>query len=201
MSADSVTDICNIALTQIGVDLISDVSEETLEARLCNARYEDTRDACLRSQPWNFATVYTTLAKTGVTPAWRYTYEYILPADCLRVVEIADLGDQYELAADRRLLTNWDSPLNVKYTSRVTDVTLMDASFKQAWATLMASELALAISKDAARAKALYNLYREKLADARFYGATERGPEHFQVEGYLGARQAGPYNVPSRTEY
>jgi hypothetical protein len=201
MAASSVTDICNMALTQIGVDLISDVTEETLEARLCNARYEDTRDACLRAQPWNFATVYTTLATTATTPAWRYTYQYELPADCLRVIELGDLSYQYELAADRKLLTNCQAPLSIKYTKKVTDVTLMDESFKQAWATLLASELTLAISKDGPRARTLYELYREKMADARFYGATERGPEHFQTEHYLGARQGGPFNVPSRTEY
>lgn len=201
MAADSVTDICNMALSQIGVGLISDVTEDTPEAVICNARYADLRNACLRAHPWNFATKYATVAKTTSTPAWRWSFEYVLPADCLRVLELADVGDQYELVSGRKLLSNHDSPLNLKYTSEVQDPSLMDASFKQAWATLMASELSISISKDSARATALYNLYREKLTDARFYESLEKGPEQLASGTYLEARQVGPFTVGTRNQY
>lgn len=201
MSADSVTDVCNMALSQIGVELISDVSEDSLEARMCNARHADLRDACLRAHPWNFATTFAKIAKTTNTPAWRWSYEYVLPADCLRVLELYDIRDQYEIVSNRRLYSNHDSPLKVKYTAQVTDPSLMDISFKQAWATLLAAELALAVSRDSKRAQALHGLYREKLADARFYESTEKGPEQFAVGTYLDARQGGPFTVDTRIPY
>ena len=201
MAASSITDICNMALTQIGVDLISDVSEDSFEARMCNARYEDTRDACLRAHPWNFATKYTTLAKTVNAPAWRWSYEYQLPAAYIRVLEMYDLGDQFEIVAGNLLYSNYDSPLKLKYTAKITDPSKMDESFKQAWATFLAAELALSISKDENRSKFLYDTFERKMSDARFYESVEKGPEQFHVGAYIRARQNGASEVPTQIDY
>ena len=47
--------ICANALRRLGDDPITSLTDDTERARLCNAFYEDARDACLRSHPWNFA--------------------------------------------------------------------------------------------------------------------------------------------------
>ena len=49
----SVVDICNGALNQLGASTILSLTEDSKNARLCNARYTQVRDSLFRSHPWN----------------------------------------------------------------------------------------------------------------------------------------------------
>lgn len=49
----SVVQICNGALNQLGASTILTLTEDSKNARLCNARYENVRDAVFRHHPWN----------------------------------------------------------------------------------------------------------------------------------------------------
>ena len=49
----SVVDICNGALNQLGATTILSLTEDSKNARLCNARFSEVRDAVFRSHPWN----------------------------------------------------------------------------------------------------------------------------------------------------
>ena len=59
----SVTDIYNQALANLGVTrYVSDTTDQTLEAEVCNQWYEQVRDELLRSADWPFARRRVTLA-------------------------------------------------------------------------------------------------------------------------------------------
>ena len=47
----SVVDICNGALNQLGASTILSLTEDSKNARLCNARYTQVRDSLFRSHP------------------------------------------------------------------------------------------------------------------------------------------------------
>ena len=49
----SVVQICNGALNQLGASTILTLTEDSKNARLCNARFENVRDAVFRHHPWN----------------------------------------------------------------------------------------------------------------------------------------------------
>jgi hypothetical protein len=49
--------ICNTALNRLGANTITSFTENSKEARLCNAEYEGIRDQVLRSHPWNCACI------------------------------------------------------------------------------------------------------------------------------------------------
>ena len=49
----SVVDICNGALNQLGATTILSLTEDSKNARLCNQRFTQVRDAVFRSHPWN----------------------------------------------------------------------------------------------------------------------------------------------------
>ena len=51
----SEVDICNRALSKLGAARITSLTEDSVNARACNAMYESVRDAELRAHPWNFA--------------------------------------------------------------------------------------------------------------------------------------------------
>ena len=73
----SVVDICNGALNQLGATTILSLTEDSKNARLCNARYTQVRDALFRSHPWNCLQKRVQLAADTTAPAWGFTSAYI----------------------------------------------------------------------------------------------------------------------------
>jgi hypothetical protein len=73
------TKICNMALTRLGHDQISSLTENTKGASLCSLHYDVCRDALLRAHPWNFAIARAALAQEATTPNHEYSYRYTLP--------------------------------------------------------------------------------------------------------------------------
>ena len=51
----TVVGLCNLALTRLGHNQISSLSENSKGATLCTLHYPQVRDALLRAHPWNFA--------------------------------------------------------------------------------------------------------------------------------------------------
>lgn len=91
MSARSVVDVCNVALSTAGARAsISNLAENSPEARMCQLHYDLSLSVVLRSAHWNFARKQVALAvlkdatKTppdSVPTPWLYSYA--LPADCV----------------------------------------------------------------------------------------------------------------------
>ena len=86
----SVVQICNGALNQLGASTILTLTEDSKNARLCNARFENVRDAVFRHHPWNCLQKRLALPADTETPAWGFTKQFTLPADCLRLLRIFD---------------------------------------------------------------------------------------------------------------
>jgi hypothetical protein len=115
----SVVDICNGALNQLGATTILSLTEDSKNARLCNARYTQVRDALFRSHPWNCLQKRVELAADTDTPAWGFSSQYTLPADCMRLLRILDFDSNYKVEG-RKILSNASS-MKILYVSRVTD--------------------------------------------------------------------------------
>ena len=111
MGAVTVTDICNQGLAGCGArSTITNILENSNEARKCLLFFDTTRDELLRAAQWNFSCVtdYLTLIKaavgtpenpatasnTGVPwspvnqPAVPWLYSYATPPDSVRVWEV-----------------------------------------------------------------------------------------------------------------
>lgn len=78
-------DICNIALQNLGANIISDLNEDTVEARACNLRYDIVRRAVLASTLWNFASKRVTLSKSTSSPVFGFENVFHLPSDFIRM--------------------------------------------------------------------------------------------------------------------
>jgi len=101
----STVDICNGALNQLGASTIISLTEDSKNARLCNARYTQVRDSLFRSHPWNCLQKRVQLASDTATPAWGFSYQFTLPADCLRVLRIEDYDSDYKIEG-RKIVSN-----------------------------------------------------------------------------------------------
>ena len=167
----SVVDICNGALNQLGASTILTLTEDSKNARLCNARFTQVRDAVFRSHPWNCLQKRVQLAADTDTPAWGFTKQYTLPADCLRVLTILDYDADYKIEG-RKILTD-NSTMKILYISRIEDPNEYDELLRETLSAALAADIAYAVTSSNPTASNMYNLFQDKLKDARFVDSTE----------------------------
>lgn len=150
-------DIGNMALSRLGTRAtITNLTENSTEARFINTWYATIRDDLLRAADWNFNRVYLSLAESG-TPPDRWAYSYAYPSDCLKIWSF-DIGlpsymqtipPLYEVASDgtNRLIYTNLSPATAVYCQRVLDPNRMDPEFVTAFAVALAAAVAMPITQ------------------------------------------------------
>lgn len=168
MATSEVT-ICNLALGKLGAGTIIDLDEESTEARVCRLHYAQTRDEVLRSHRWNFAIKPETLVKSATPPTLWWAFQYALPTDCLRVLEMNawDMSKRHGVweVEGRYLVTNADTA-QIRYIRRITDCNLFDSLFVEALALRLASKIAMPVNGSSSIAGALLTEY-EKVTGGR----------------------------------
>jgi len=194
----SVVGICNIALSNIGDEKISSLTDNNDRARACNLRYEDTRDAVLRAHPWNAATTRVELAVSTDAPVWGFTYKYALPSDCLRVLDVYDYTVPFSIEG-RFLLTN-NSTAKLKYIARITDPNVYDILLQQAIGIRLAAEIAEALTGRTELKQEMYNKYLLILSEARGVDSQEKGmPMVIEANDFINARFDTSYLLNTST--
>ena len=167
----SVVDICNGALNQLGATTILSLTEDSKNARLCNSRYTQVRDALFRTHPWNCLQKRIQIAADSTAPAWGFSYAYTLPADCLRLLKILDYDSNYKVEG-RKILSNTSS-MKILYVGRVTDPNEYDELLRETLSASLGADIAFGVTSNNQTATNMYNLFKEKLRDARFVDSTE----------------------------
>ena len=186
----SVVDICNGALNQLGASTILSLTEDSKNARLCNARYTQVRDSVFRSHPWNCLQKRVQLPADTATPAWGFSYQYTLPADCLRVLRILDYDSDYKVEG-RKIVTN-NSSMKLLYVARITDPNEYDELLRETLSAALAADIAYAVTSSNPLTQNMYNLFKDKLKEARFVDATE-GQNTIQENGMADVIDAGTF--------
>ena len=167
----SVVDICNGALNQLGATTILSLTEDSKNARLCNSRYTQVRDGVFRSHPWNCLQKRVEIAADTTAPAWGFSYAYTLPADCLRLLRILDYDSNYKVEG-RKILSNTSS-MKILYIARITDPNEYDELLRETLSASLAADIAFAVTSNNTTATNMYNLFQDKLKDARVVDSTE----------------------------
>jgi len=167
----STVDICNGALNQLGATTILSLTEDSKNARLCNSRFTQVRDGVFRSHPWNCLQKRIELAQDTTAPAWGFKYAYTLPADCLRLLRILDYDSNYKVEG-RKILSNTSS-MKILYIGRITDPNEYDELLRETLSAALGADIAFAVTSNNQTASNMYNLFQDKLRDARFVDSTE----------------------------
>ena len=186
----SVVEICNGSLNQLGATTILSLTEDSKNARLCNQRYYQVRDAVFRSHPWNCLQKRVELAADTDAPAWGFSFAYTLPADCLRLLRILDYDSNYKVEG-RKILSNTSS-MKILYVSRVTDANEYDESLRETLSAALGADIAFGVTSNNQTAQNMYQLFQDKLRDARFVDSTE-GQNIDQDLGMTDAIDAGSF--------
>lgn len=86
----SKTDICNLALSHLGIskEIANVTTEQSAEAKACRRFYDVARQAVLKDYSWPFASKYFVLNLIEENPndEWDFLYRY--PNDCLLIRRI-----------------------------------------------------------------------------------------------------------------
>ena len=185
--ATSVVQIVNNALVKLGANAILSLTEDSEAARAANLIYEQIRDAVLRDHVWNFAKKRIELAKDSDTPAFEFSFQYTLPSDCLRVLQMEDLDMIYKIESGK-LLTD-ESPAKILYVSRVEDVNLFDSMFVEALSARISAESAVTLAESNSLYQNMMEMYQRKILDARSMDAQESGgQDEIVADTWLGSR-------------
>jgi len=195
----SVVDICNEAMDLLGAATITSLTENSKEARLCNRRFETVRDAVLRAHNWNVAIVRKQLAKDSDSPAFGFTNQFTLPTDpyCLRVISLHtanvdndispyDVQSMFKIEG-RKVLTD-EGTCRIIYVGRITDTEQYDSLLSSTIAHKLASETAYAITGSTTVAQQIFQLYQQRLSEARSMDAIEGKPDRIITEDFTNIR-------------
>ena len=194
------TDICNMALSNLGKGMIANMEEGIEDARACKLFYETTRREVLREFPWGFAHRIERLAVVDADiPGWSHAYGY--PAKGLKINNVfsdANSGryeryDVVNIGSSTKVIVANCSPCYADFTWDVKDPELMDDLFIQGFAHLLASKMAMRLTGNPQLGQNEYQLYRARIMQAQLQDAREQEPHTIFESSYIAARKGWDY--------
>ena len=152
-------EICNMALARIGVgQRISALDDPSEAAIQCATFYQQALEQALSAAMWSFATKRYALGVSSIDPPAEWFYRYSYPADCLfarfiedgRRVRREDESIPFSVEGDgttagKSILCDQPDAILV-YTWNVSNPVLFTPWFVDAFAWLLAAEIAMPLS-------------------------------------------------------
>jgi hypothetical protein len=180
--------ICNLALQKLGASRITSLTENSANARSCNACYELIRDAEIRRYAWNFAKTRTTLAPDAETPDFDFDYAFTLPPDCLRVLPPSRNDLDWSIESGK-ILTNDGDTLEIIYLKRVEDEALFDPAFVEAFACKLAWHMCEEITQSNQKKADILTEYKDVIKEAKRANSFERIADEPPEDTWITARR------------
>lgn len=192
----SKTDICNIALGNIGCVPITSLNDGSDSARLLQLNWERCLESVLREFPWKFATVTRKLA-LAVDEHVGYRYAYAYPYRCLRVCGVWDAEMEHRADYDVRLADSNEYKIivtdqqdaTVQYIALADDTTLYPPSFVEALALRLSYAINNAKTGNAQQTAEIQQRYNQALEKAKHDDVIEMQKPFKYPDGYIRARR------------
>lgn len=187
----SVVSICNRALTQLGANLITSLDDNSTEAKVMDAAFNDALDAMLREARPLCATFRAALAQSSTSPVYGWDYAYQLPTEpyCLAVMEIDESVDSTKWTIEGRQLLTDESTVKIKYIGRITDTSKLDSVFVTALAMRLAAETCYALTQNASKEDRMWIKAEEALDKAMTADGAEKGSVIVEATLFSEARE------------
>lgn len=177
--------IVNAALIRLGARPLESLDDDCEEARVVRARLGDVVDAVLRDHHWNCAIGRTGLARLAEVPPGTRPFAFALPADCLRVLDLAD-GTPPQV--EGRMLLSDKPEATIRYVRRI-ELGLVDSQLGEAIAAKLAAAIAFRVTGNnrSAQQDAAQD-YQQLLQQARLRDAQEGAPTIIDHSDWIDAR-------------
>jgi hypothetical protein len=155
----SKVDICNHALLKIGADTIasldtaSNTTEATIQsAKFCNVLFDQALEEVLRMHKWNNAMRRVKLTRLTEAPAFKWKYNYLVPTDCIRIINLYETTDAYDdqtswVVEGRNILTDYETAF-LSYVSKPQDVSTLNSFVTQCVIQNLAIKLSVPMQLD-----------------------------------------------------
>ena len=140
---------------------------------------------------------YTLLSPAGIqfatAPAFGYANAFPLPANCVRVWEIGDGCPPWPWTVESHqgapaILTDMEAPLDIRYVARIETTGYWSAGFVEGMATVLAAELAPALTNSEGRTRTLQAEAAAVLAEGKRQDGQEGAPEQTPDGAWLDSR-------------
>jgi hypothetical protein len=157
--ADKVT-IVNRALSLLGAEPITALTDNTPEAQIASRMYDESRKSILSEAPWTFALKRDELNQTTDTVEWyenQENYIFQLPSDIIRIWRIN--ADSVNWRIEQEYLICDSDEVGILYVFDQTDTTKYSSAFVDAFSDKLAADMCYAIINSNTEAKMLLEKY------------------------------------------
>jgi len=189
-------DICNMALANLGSPAIQSLDGPQPAQRACKLRYDEARLEALSGNLWNFASMYRIGTRIDIVAKSPFSYVFAYPSDALRVFEIQrapgarpipfEVTDRPD-ASGKIIHCSLEKPTFI-YTRDKIDPTTFDFDFIQAMAWLLASKIAMPVTKNLKLQQEAWKMWLTSNSLATANDENEEVSDTDQTAGYQDAR-------------
>lgn len=185
--------ICSNALLMLGAQTINSFNDAANldRAKLCANLYPTVRNKLLRSHPWNCAVKRLLLAPDASAPAFGYAYQFQLPTDCLRVLEVGSGGAQIDYLIEGRQILADVPAIELRYVFLNADENSWDEALVHLATLAMAARIAYAVTQSASMEQTRTQEFQMALREAKAIDGQEDPPQTLGDERLLSARLGG----------
>lgn len=193
--AESVTALCNLALSRLGAERIGNYETDTSDPAIyCRIHYAQARNEVLEQADWSCATTRQNLAalSDNLTP---FRYAYQLPADpavrrpiCLVDASLyLDLPEEPYRIEGQVLYTDL-TPCILRYVYQLEDTRLYSALLTKAIYLRLAAALAKPLKQSEELELAMVGEYNLALEEAKGFNARTRREKRPRASQWVDAR-------------
>lgn len=176
--------IINEALVQLGQGPIADLTDGGVYGTVAATFWPGCLSAVLRGHPWNFANRRQILPRLSDAPAFGYASAFVLPADCVRVIEVST--NSYKIEG-RQILCD-ETSLAIRFVSNAVNITEWDPLFCSALSLYLAWRMAYPITKSGEVRESCWQSYVQLLVQARSVDAQEEPADDFGESSLISVR-------------
>lgn len=181
--------IANGALQKLGARRIESLTQDAPNARSMNAVFERVRASLLRRYDWSFAIKRASIAADSTQTTWGELNRFSLPNDYIRLLRDNETQQKLDWKIEGRyIVTNDAAPLEIRYLADITDPTLFDALFVEAFEWRLAYVTCKEITGSDAAKSDVAGSFQEVIDDAKLYGAIEKGAIESDDDPWWNAR-------------
>ena len=162
--AISKTELINKSLTLVGANPITNIDDDTNNARIVNRVYESALRSILSECQWNFATKRRLLTLSADTLEWYYSgegeqYIYTKPVDNIRIFGTNDEGATWREEGD--YIISDTHGLGIKHVYYLDNPTKYSSSFIEAFSDKLCSDIAFMILNSKTAAETFLEKYHK----------------------------------------
>ena len=178
--------ICSNALLMLGAQTINDFNDENDRAKLCSNLWPTFVDSVLRKHYWNCAKKSVVLSPEVETPAFDWDYQFLLPTDWVRTLQVGKQHYPEAFVQEGRKLLMKTNVLYLAYISN--DVNNYDTELVNVLELGMASRMAYAITQSASVRDSVTAEYMDALKKAKMINGMDEPPFELHDSSLLTAR-------------